>query len=276
MMWRRQTFPAAGLLSSGIVLRSLDIAAKAPAAGCRILFFSDTHFRADRVRNRFSISPLKSWKGVDTIGQALIRSVEETAPDVLIFGGDLVSHTVLYPEAFEILSAMNVPFKLAVFGNWELKTRKWLPSAAVEQGFRNAGFRLLINQSVTIRGIQFSGVDDFRLGAPAIPEIDPDAAFHCLISHNPDVIGKHSAGSLEGYDLALSGHTHGGQIRIPGFGAVRTSSIYWKRFEHGISRHPEKPPVAVSAGIGATYILNRFRCPPEMLLIHLQSSNKDS
>ena len=187
MIWRRKKFPAAGLLSSGIVLRELDFAATAPAAGCRILFFSDTHFRSNTVRNTCSVSPLKEWCGTDQIGETLIRSVNEIAPDVLIFGGDLVGHTVHYPAAFEILSKMNAPVKLAVYGNWERKTRSWLPSAPVEAGFRKAGFQLLFNRSVMFRGIQFSGVEDFRFDSPTIPEIEPDAKFRCLISHNPDV-----------------------------------------------------------------------------------------
>ncbi|MBQ9771507.1 MAG: metallophosphoesterase [Lentisphaeria bacterium] len=270
MMWRRKKFPAAVLLSSGIVLRMLDIAAEADAAGCRILFFSDTHFRYSLLRNRCSCSPLKEWSGAGVIGDALIRSVEEVAPDVLIFGGDLVSHTVLYPEAFRILSQLNAPVKLAVCGNWERKTRSWLPAGMIERGFRDAGFQLLQNETVTVNGVQFSGVEDFRYGRPVIPAANPDAAFRCLISHNPDMIGKTAAEALSGYHLALSGHTHGGQIRLPLFGAVLTSSVYWKRFEYGLCTHPEKLPVVVSAGIGGTFIMNRLFCPPEMLLVSLK------
>ena len=269
MMWRRKNFPAAMLLSSGIVLRKLDIAAETAKTGCRILFFSDTHFRYSLLHNRCSGTPLKEWFGIDKIGEALVQSVEEISPDILIFGGDLVSHTILYPEAFQILSRMKAPVKLAVFGNWEFKTCSWLPLDVVGRCFRDAGFQLLQNESVTIDGIQFSGVEDFRFGTPVIPAADPGAAFRFLISHNPDTIGKSSPEELSGYDLALCGHTHGGQIRLPLFGAVLTSSVYWKRFEYGLCRHPEKPPVAVTAGIGGTFIMNRIFCPPEMLLISL-------
>ena len=206
---------------------------------------------------------------MEQIGEALIKAVEECAPDVLIFGGDLVAHTALYPAAFEILSKLNAPVKLAVFGNWERKNRSWLSSKRIEQGFRDAGFRLLSNESFTINGIQFSGVEDFRFGVPRIPLADPAAQFRCLISHNPDFAGKCSAEALAGYHLVLSGHTHGGQIRLPLFGAVRTSSVYWKRFEYGVCTHRVKPSVAVTSGIGATYVMKRFRCPPEMLLVNL-------
>lgn len=270
-MMRQNLIPAAVLLSSGIVLKKLYFAAKPPEAHCRILFFSDTHFRSDLIRNSCSCSPLKRWSGLPEIGKALLRSVEEIAPDVLIFGGDLVSHTVLYPEAFQLLKEMNVPVKLAVFGNWESKTRAWLSSGKVEQGFRNAGFQLLQNRSVTVKGIQFAGLEDFRFGNPLIPEPQPEAFFRFLISHNPDIVGKTPAQKLAGYDLILSGHTHGGQIRLPLFGAVRTSSIYWKRYERGIRKSWKKPPMFISSGIGATYILRRFCCPPEMLLVEIGS-----
>ena len=270
MLWHRRSFPDAGFLSSGLRLRRLELAAKGTAAPCRILFFSDLHARHDLLRNRCSASPLKQWSGLERIGEALQRSVEELSPDVLIFGGDLVSRTVLYPQAFELLASLHAPLKIAVIGNWEKKCRSWLPSAKVEQGFRNAGFRLLINDSLTANGIQFSGVDDFRFGKPVLPETDPGAAFRCLISHNPDFLEKSKDPVLADYDLALCGHTHGGQIRLPFFGAIRTSSVYWKRFEQGICCKKGKPLTAVSAGIGGTYIMTRFRCPPELLLIELK------
>ena len=269
MMWHRQSFPAAGVLSSGLLLRRVQLAAEAPAAPCRILFFSDLHARHDLLKNRCSASPLREWSGLEMIGNALRDSVEELKPDVLLFGGDLVSRTVLYPAAFELLSTLSAPQKIAVFGNWEKKCRSWLPSAKVERGFRDAGFRLLINESFLWNGIQFSGVDDFRFGKPVIPEPDPRAIFRCLLSHNPDLMGKSRDPNLGKYDLALCGHTHGGQIRLPLFGAVKTSSIYWKRFEHGILSKRGKPLTVVSAGIGVTCVMTRFRCPPELLLIEL-------
>ena len=185
----------------------------------------------------------------------------------MIFGGDLVSCTCCYPQVFELISKLKAPVKLAVPGNWERKTDSWLPAEKVNAGFRDAGFQLLINRSVTSDGIQFSGVDDFRYGTPELPPADPGAAFRILISHNPDFIEKCNDPVISEYHAALCGHTHGGQIRIPFFGAVRTSSLYWKRFEYGICRRPGKPPTAVTAGIGGTYILHRFRCPPELLLI---------
>ena len=273
-MARRQSFPAAGRLSSGLLLRDIPFTAAENLSPRRILFFTDLHLRFQTLRNLCGGSSLKEWTATEKIGTALIRSVEETAPDILIFGGDLVSHTALYPEAFRILSALKAPVKLAVFGNWELKQRKWLPMSRIEREFQTAGFQILSNRSVTIRGIQFAGTEDFRFGNPLIPPPDPAAGFRFLISHNPDVLGTAPLPELTGYHIALCGHTHGGQIRLPLFGAVKTSSVFWKKYEYGIYTEKGKPKIIVSSGIGGTYIMKRFRCPPEMILLTLQPEKK--
>ena len=274
MTGRRQSFSAAGQLSSGIFLRSLSIAAGVKIPPRRILFFTDLHLRFQKFRNLCGGTSLKEWTAAEKIGTALIRSVEEISPDVLIFGGDLVSHTALYPEAFQILSELKAPVKFAVFGNWELKQRKWLPPERIERGFRSAGFQILSNRSVTIDGIQFAGTEDFRFGKPVIPPPDPDADFRFLISHNPDAIGASSSPRLADYHAAFCGHTHGGQIRIPLFGALKTSSIFWKKYEYGIYTEKGKPKIIVSSGIGGTCVMKRFRCPPEMILAELRPGKK--
>ena len=269
-MKRRQPFHAAGYSDSGLLLKKIEFTAKTPVSPCRIVFFSDTHFRADPLFNFSPGSFAFSWTGTSLPGNALIRTISGIAPDILIFGGDLVSHTVLYPEAFSILERLHAPVKLAVPGNWELKQNIWLPPEKVADGFRNAGFQFLRNQSVVVNGIQFSGVDDFRFGKPEIPAPETESGFRCIISHNPDLIGKSTSSELSGYHLALCGHTHGGQIRIPLFGAVKTSSVYWKRFEYGLYSEPGKPLTAVTSGIGGTCLRARFNCPPEILIIEFK------
>jgi len=68
--------------------------------------------------------------------------------------------------------------------------------------------------------------------------------------------------------LILTGHTHGGQVRIPLFGAVKTSSRFRKRFERGLYRHRKTGTwMFVSSGVGVTGIAMRLFCPPEALII---------
>ena len=93
----------------------------------------------------------------------------------------------------------------------------------------------------------------------------PPERFTILLYHTPDLAPEASAA---GADLMLSGHTHGGQVRVPGLGAVYASSLYGKRFEAG--RYLlDRMILYVSRGIGMEGLSAprvRFLCPPEITL----------
>jgi hypothetical protein len=79
------------------------------------------------------------------------------------------------------------------------------------------------------------------------------------------------AAATLGVDLYLAGHTHGGQWRLPGFGAILTSSRHWKRYEAGSYRE-DKTHLYVSRGIGMEGFgapRARLFCPPEVVVIDL-------
>jgi hypothetical protein len=92
----------------------------------------------------------------------------------------------------------------------------------------------------------------------------------CILSHNPDTAAAMlQADKLKDAPLILCGHTHGGQFRFPGFGAVITSSRFGKRFEYGAYRHSSTGAIMyVTAGIGATWFHARIFCPPEVLFVN--------
>ncbi len=99
----------------------------------------------------------------------------------------------------------------------------------------------------------------------------PDDAFTLLLYHTPDLMPQ--AASL-GIHLYLAGHTHGGQWRVPGLGAIVTSSRYWKRYESGHYREGETD-LYVSRGLGFEgfgTLRARFFCPPEVVAISLSGS----
>jgi predicted MPP superfamily phosphohydrolase len=77
-------------------------------------------------------------------------------------------------------------------------------------------------------------------------------------------------------DLVLSGHTHGGQWRIPGFGAILTSSRFGKRYEAG-RYTKDNTHLYVSRGLGMEGFgapRARFFCPPELVLITLRGNGR--
>ncbi len=74
----------------------------------------------------------------------------------------------------------------------------------------------------------------------------------------------------DGYDLVLAGHTHGGQVRIPGYGAVVTNSELDRSRARGVSRWGSRMWLHVSAGLGnSPYMPVRFACRPEATLLTL-------
>jgi predicted MPP superfamily phosphohydrolase len=102
----------------------------------------------------------------------------------------------------------------------------------------------------------------------------PPGAMKVVLYHMPDLLPEAAA---LGVDLVLSGHTHGGQWRLPGFGALVTNSRYGKRYEAGHYRQGETHLV-VSRGLGMEGFgmpRARFFCPPEVVLITLVASGVD-
>ena len=96
-------------------------------------------------------------------------------------------------------------------------------------------------------------------------------AFTVLLYHSPDLFPP--AAEL-GIDLHLAGHTHGGQLRLPLFGAIVTSSAFWKRYEAGLYRR-DGATLYVSRGIGVEgkgAPRARFLAPPEVVLVVLRSA----
>jgi predicted MPP superfamily phosphohydrolase len=85
-------------------------------------------------------------------------------------------------------------------------------------------------------------------------------------------MGIHMA-AAHGIDLMLSGHTHGGQVRLPMVGSVYGRSKLGKRFVEGWNRL-DGTQIYVSRGIGKVLVPLRYGCPPEITLLRLRSEAK--
>jgi len=123
-----------------------------------------------------------------------------------------------------------------------------------------------------IRCTRDPAADGARLGD--LLAAAPLGALKIVLYHMPDLLPEAAA---LGVDLVLSGHTHGGQWRLPGFGALLTNSRYGKRYEAGHYRQGETHLI-VSRGLGMEGFgmpRARFFCPPEVVLITLSPSGTD-
>ncbi len=271
LLW--QSFPSlvgeTRVLPSGLHVRFLRVS-KPQLAGRTILFFSDTHIRTAGVRGFFP--GVQQGGGTDWLTKAFRELFDSIPmPDCIAFGGDLSGEASWIAKSFVFLRTLpSGPSKFAVCGNWELR-RRWLPMERWRELFGEAGFRLLVNETAEAHGIQFFGLDDAKEGGGLSGRAAiPPSENVCVLSHNPDAASAMLlTDKLKGAPLILCGHTHGGQFRIPGFGAVLTSSRFGKRLEYGAYRHSSTgATMYVCAGIGATWFHARICCPPEVLFVN--------
>jgi predicted MPP superfamily phosphohydrolase len=136
------------------------------------------------------------------------------------------------------------------------------------------GIRILLNECESVsRGgesIYLAGIDDahyYRVDniEKAAANIPPEA-FSILLSHTPEVY-RHAAHAE--FDLLLNGHTHGGQICLPGSIPITLSSVLPRRFGSGAWTYHNMVGYT-SVGAGSSIVAARINCLPEITLHHLQ------
>ena len=225
--------------------------------GLRIVQVSDTHFSG------------RPDPFFDRVAEAVVG----LEPDLLVFTGDTVNRRRAWPEAAAWLGGLPATHgRFAVPGNWDYH-RGGLP--AFEEALGTAGYRTLVNRRVCLElpggAVEVAGFDDVREGQADIPEgqadVAPDA-FQLALCHSPDVLLELHPSR---FDLLLCGHTHGGQVRVPVYGAVFTSTRIGKRFEGGFYEPLPGHYVHVSRGLGEGPVKFRFLCPPELARFTLRS-----
>ena len=159
-----------------------------------------------------------------------------------------------------------------------------LPWRDLRDGMTARGWLDLTQATGTLtvdgRRIVFAGVDDPHLKRDRYDRVagpaDPDADLRIGLVHSPEprVLDRFAA---DGYDLLLCGHTHGGQLRVPFYGALVTNCgidrdrVRWlHRWAEPSPGHPNGTWLHISAGLGTSpYAPMRFACPPEATLLTL-------
>lgn len=190
-------------------------------------------------------------------------------PDLIILNGDYIDSRARTDAGpfYQAIRPLSAPLGVyAVWGNHDHVRRSRL--AELHERFEEMGITVLTNRTAQVReDLQVAGVDDFRLGSPDLPgtiaQLQPGVA-SILVTHNPDQLVDVPAGS---FSLALAGHTHGGQVRLPLIGAPHTQSAHGQRFVQGWVDAPV--PAYVSRGLGVTALPVRLLCPPELVVIDL-------
>lgn len=231
----------------------------------KIIQFSDTHLGF-----QYNLTQLKK----------VIKHINSLQPDMIFFTGDLMDAPNLYvnPEAIiPVLKELNAPFgKYAVYGNHD---HGGYGSELYKDIMKKSDFHLLLNQAKKIKLINKSsiyiiGIDDAMLGKPDIEKAlqnVPNDSYKILLSHAPDLADQ---AHPYGIELQLSGHSHGGQIKIPFLGALVTPP-YGEKYKEGYYTIGRNRPLTlyVNRGLGTTRLPFRFLSRPELTIITLSQSN---
>lgn len=222
-------------------------------SGCRVLFVSDIH-----------VGPFVSPRAMRNV----MRRLAALEPDLILLGGDIVTSSVREFESQRTaFSELRAPLGVfAVLGNHDHYSEE---PQRMRQSLEQAGIQTLHNRGVVLRRgagrLDLAGVDDMLLGQP-----DLDAALEhaarpvILLSHNPDLFFE---AARRGVELMLSGHTHAGQLRVPGLPVFVRQSRY--RLDEGRYRTGGSELI-VSRGLGTVGLPLRLACPPEAMLIRLK------
>jgi hypothetical protein len=185
--------------------------------------------------------------------ERLPEVIAEQKPDLVVFTGDAANSPDGLPTFKRCLTRIAaIAPTYAVKGNWDL--RSWSPPDLVE----GTGGRELDAEAVTatVRGVDLwiGGVWDWHQLDVVLPQA-PDDRFSILLYHYP--VGAYKVAD-HGIDLYCCGHTHGGQVALPFYGALITLSHYGKRFEAG-RYQVEDTTLYVNRGIGMEGSMPRVR-----------------
>jgi uncharacterized protein len=292
--WERAALGAAALVvagtaySAGVEVRRWTLrhatlpVLPAGAASLRILHISDLH-----------MTPNQRSK------QRWLADLAQLAPDLVVNTGDNLAHQRAVPAVLRALQPLLALPGVFVFGNndyyaprpknpahYLLGTGKKirgapLPWTDLRAAFAEHGWLDLTNtrRTLTVAGrrVALAGVDDPHLRRDRYQRItgraDPAADLRLGLTHSPEprVLDAFAA---DGYDLVLAGHTHGGQLRLPGYGAIVTNCGLDRSRARGASRWGAHTWLHVSAGLGTSpFAPVRFACPPEASLLLLVPRN---
>jgi predicted MPP superfamily phosphohydrolase len=227
--------------------------------------------------------------------QLWVRSLRELRPDAVIVTGDFLSHMDAVPHVLDTLDPLfDVPGAFVLGSNdyyaprplnparylsgpSQLEPmRPMLPWGDLVDGLTTNGWLDLGNARATMkidgRAVDVRGVDDPHISRDRYDEVagpfDPAADLSLGVTHAP-YLRVLDAMTADGADLVLAGHTHGGQLCVPGVGALVTNCDLPRSKAKGLSHHGDTA-LHVSAGLGTSpYAPVRFACRPEATLLTL-------
>ncbi len=224
-----------------VKIRSIKLAGNHPAH--RIVHFTDIHHKGDR-----------------PYLESVVKKINGLSPDAVCFTGDLIEEARFIPETLEILQKIKSPL-YGVPGNHDYWSHAKF--AEIGKAFAATGGAWLMDSQVTTADgkVHITGVTCLR-GKPA-PLAPKANGKNIMLLHYPLMAER----VTHPYDLLLAGHSHGGQVRMPFYGAFILP--YWVgKYDLGMF-HVPAGRLYVNPGIGWLATPIRFNCRPEITVFEM-------
>lgn len=234
------------------------------------------NIKVDRVKSkRFAfISDLHDFPN-----EPIVDIVKKIDPDAILVPGDFIHNSKLYERGIEFLrmSATLAP-TFFTLGNHEMKFCGDIVSLV-----KDTGAMLLDDTSVMFYGINIGGLtsgykkgmEQKRLGKTPAPNLkwlkkySQEDGFKILLSHHPEYYDPYIKDLP--IDIILSGHAHGGQVRLFGQGIIAPGQGFFPKYTHGIY----DGRLIVSSGVGNQFIVPRINNPGEIIIININGDKND-
>ena len=216
--------------------------------GISIAQISDLHFRGD-----------------SNLNKSLLKALAAKPPQVLVLSGDIIDNRLRLDGLKEFLAAINRDQTdiFACMGNWEHVA--YFTPMSLAREYVSVGVKLLVGRETLSRGgLWVAATDDCYIRQGQHEQLVRSAGFkkgtRLLFTHSPSILDKFPPGDNV-WDLALAGHTHGGQVNL---GPI----MFWLpphsgRFVSGLYQ-TVSGPAYISRGVGTALLNVRFNCRPEL------------
>ena len=202
--------------------------------------------------------------------EVLHRAIEGEKPDVILLGGDYVSFNARDVGAFtNVLSRWQPRLgKYAVLGNHDL----WTDDEYISERLTEAGARVLVNESATLAApfdcVSVCGIDDPWTGdADLVQAFTKAQPIKIFLTHSPDgllLLNK------QDFDVGFAGHTHGGQVALPGgIPILDAGGPLARKYNRGRFEVEPHGPLIVGLGVGCSNLPIRLNADPELILCTL-------
>lgn len=208
----------------------------------------------------------------------VVEKVNALNPDVVAMTGDFITAhgnpfgpwRTAMPACAEILGGLKAPVRTCTLGNHDC-----IDAPFVMRCLNRCGLTVLYNRHTALElggeKLWLAGLADAYFDFPDLQKAIPragDGEPVVVLGHEPDFAD--TVRSYGGADVMLAGHSHGGQVRLPGI-TQAFLPVMGRRYVRGLF-HLGDLQLYVNRGIGAVHLPVRFRCPPEIALFTLEAA----